>query len=98
MFAVVNHCHFSKPVDDFKDNLVQEGIPLLSRYAGFIDFHFVKVDEFHAIVLIIWEDAASAQTAAKSFGPAWFAVHFKPYLVDGENRSTGAIIASTYKK
>lgn len=93
MYAVVNHLQFSKPVDAFKDIVQNDGIPILSKHEGFIDFHFVKVDEFKAIVLIIWKDGASAMAGAKSFGPGWFAVHFKPFLVGEENRSTGEIIA-----
>ena len=98
MYAVVNHLQFNKPVDDFKENVQNEGMPILSKHAGFIDFHFIKVDEFNAIVVIIWEDATSAMAGAKSFGPTWFATNFKPFLVGAENRSTGEIIASTFQK
>jgi len=98
MFAVVNHLQFSKPVDEFKDIVQNNGMPFLASHAGFIDFHFVKVDEYNAIVLIIWEGAAAALAGAKSFGPSWFATHFKPYLVGAENRSAGEVLASTYKK
>ena len=97
MYAVVNHLQFNKPVDDFKDIVQKDGMPFLSTHAGFIDFHFIKVDEFNAIVLIIWEDAMSAQAGAKSFGPTWFATNFKPFLDGAENRSTGEIIVSTFK-
>lgn len=97
MYAIVNHLQFSKPVDDFKEIVLNDGMPFLSTHAGFIDFHFIKVDEYKAIVLIIWDNAASAQAGAKSFGPTWFATHFKPFLVGEENRSTGELIASTYK-
>lgn len=96
MYAVVNHLQFNKPVDSFKDLVQQDGIPTLSSHAGFVDFHFVKVDEHHAIVIILWQDAASAQAGARSFGPTWFATHFKPYLAAAENRSTGEVIASSY--
>lgn len=98
MYAVVNHLQFNKPVDDFKDIVQNDGMPFLSTHAGFIGFHFIKVDEFNAIVLIIWEDATSAQAGAKSFGPTWFATNFKPFLVGAENRSAGEIIVSTFKK
>lgn len=98
MFAVVNHLQFNKPVDTVKDSLQNEGMPILSKHAGFLDFHFIKVDEYHAIVVIIWEDAASAQAGAKSFGPTWFATNIKPFLVGGENRATGEIIATTFNQ
>lgn len=98
MYAVVNHLQFNKPVDDFKDIVQNDGIPILSKHKGFIDFHFIKVDANNAIVLIFWEDAASAMAGAKSFGPTWFATNFKPFLVGAENRSTGEIIASAQIK
>jgi hypothetical protein len=95
MFAVVNHLQFTKPVDELKDIVQDNGIPMLSKHPGFIDFHFVKVDEYNAIVLILWRDAESAQTGAKEFGPTWFAAHIRPFLHGGENRSVGEIIASS---
>lgn len=98
MFAVINHLKFTKPVDEFRDIVFNDGMPFLASHAGFIDFHFVKADEFNAVVIIIWSDAASAQAGAKSFGPTWFARHFKPYLEGEENRTTGEIIASTFGK
>lgn len=94
MFAVVNHLHFSKPVDELKEIVATDGIPTLARNEGLIDFHFVKTDEFHAIVIIIWKDAECAQAGAKAFGPTWFATHFKPHLVGEENRSVGPVLAS----
>jgi len=95
MFAVVNHLQFTKPVDEFIDIVQNDGIPILSKHEGFVSFHFVKVDEYSAIVLITWQDAAAAQAGAKSFGPTWFATHFKPFLKGDENRSVGEIIASS---
>ena len=95
MFAVVNHLQFNRPVDEFREIVQNDGVPTLSRHGGFVQFQFVKVDEFNAIVLIIWKDGASAAAGAKSFGPTWFATHFKPFLVGPENRSAGEIIASS---
>lgn len=96
MYAVVNHLEFTKPVDELRDIVLNDGIPTLARNAGFIDFHLVKTDAHKAIVIIIWEDAESAQAGAKTFGPTWFATHFKPFLSAPEQRSTGDVIASTY--
>ncbi len=98
MFAVVNHLQFNKPVDSFKDELQSEGMPILSKLEGFVDFHFIKVDETHAIAILLWADGASAQAGAKAFGPTWFATHLKPFLVGAENRSVGPVIATTRNK
>lgn len=96
MFAVVNHLEFINLVDEFRDIVQNDAIAILQQHAGFRDFHFIKVDAHKAIVLLIWEDAASAIAGAKSFGPSWFATHFRPYLATDENRITGEIVASTY--
>jgi heme-degrading monooxygenase HmoA len=93
MFAVVNHLQFTKPVDELKELVQNEAIPVLSKNEGFINFYLVKEDEFKAIVLIIWKDGGCAQAGAKSFGPSWFVPNLKPLLVGGEGRSTGEIIA-----
>ena len=44
MYAVVNHLQFTKPVDDFKEIIQNEGAPLFSKFPGFIDYRLVKVD------------------------------------------------------
>lgn len=81
-------------MDDFRDIVRDDGAPILARHDGFVTFHFVKVDDFNAIVIIIWKDIASAQAGAKSFGPTWFATHFKPFLASTEDRSGGEILVT----
>ena len=97
MFAVVNHLQFSRPVDEIQAKLEKEGLPLLASNKGFINFHLVKEAEDKAIVLILWEDAASAQAGAKSFGPTWFTSNIKPHLVGPELRSVGEVTLSHKK-
>lgn len=92
MHAVVNHLHFSKPVDDFRQAVEQEGLPLLSSLPGFRDFLFVKVADDRAVVILVWQDAASAENGAKVFGPTWFAKNFAPYLASEQQRSSGPVI------
>jgi hypothetical protein len=38
MHAVVNHLHFSTPVDDFRAAVQQEALPLLTSLPGFQGF------------------------------------------------------------
>jgi heme-degrading monooxygenase HmoA len=92
MYAVVNHLHFAKPVDDFRSALEQEGLPLLSSMPGFRDFYFVKVAEDRAIVIILWQDAAAAESGARAFGPTWFAKNLAPYLASEQQRSAGEVV------
>lgn len=92
MFAVVNHLHFSKPVDEMGAAVRQEGLAVLSSLPGFRDFYFVKVTDDRAIVIILWEDAAAADSGAKVFGPTWFAKNFAPYLASEQQRSGGEVI------
>jgi hypothetical protein len=94
MFAVVNHLHFSKPVDEFQSAVANEGLPLLQSLPGFKDFYFVKVAEDRAIVILMWEDAASAQSGAMVFGPTWFAQNLAPFLASEQQRSGGEVLVS----
>jgi hypothetical protein len=92
MYAVVNHLHFSKPVDELRKAVEEEGLPLLVSLPGFKDLFFVKVAEDRAIVILLWQDAASADSGAKIFGPTWFAKNFAPYLASEQQRSSGPVI------
>jgi heme-degrading monooxygenase HmoA len=94
MFAVVNHLHFTKPVDEFRQPVQQEGLPLLKSLPGFKDFMLVKVSEDRAIVILLWEDGASAENGSKTFGPTWFARNFAPFLASEQQRSVGPVIVS----
>ncbi|HTY39377.1 MAG TPA: hypothetical protein VMH23_19830 [Bacteroidota bacterium] len=94
MVAVVNHLHFTIPIDDLRTIVQEDGVPLISKLPGFRDFFFVKVDSTHAIVIIFWKDAESADAGAKIMGPNWFVKHFKPFLARPEDRSVGEIIAA----
>lgn len=93
MYAVINQLHFSKPVDELFDLVKNDGMVVLSEYDGFQDFHFVKINEYTALVYILWKDGATAQAAFEAFRPTWFSEHFSPILMD-ENRMTGEVIVS----
>lgn len=92
MFAVVNHIHLSKPVDELRLPVEKEGLPLLSSFPGFQDFYFVKVDDTHLIFIILWDTAANAQNGAQKFGPTWFAQNVAPFLASDQQRSVGEVI------
>ena len=92
MFAVINHLHFSKPVNEFKAAVEQEGLPLLSSFSGFRDFYFVRESEDRAAVIILWDSPAEAASGAKEFGSTWFAQHLAPYLASEQQRSVGEVI------
>ncbi len=95
MFTVVNHLHFSKPVDEFRAAVAREGLPILQSLPGFKDFYLVKTAEDRAIVILVWQDAASAESGAKTFGPTWFAKHLAPYLASEQQRSGGEVLVSS---
>ena len=96
MFAVVNHLHFSKPADEFKKPVEDAGLPLLASFPGFQNFYFVRVSEYDAILIIIWDSAANAQNGSQKFGPTWFATNFAPYLASAsdQKRSIGEVLVS----
>jgi len=93
MFAVINHLHLKIPVDDLRPSLEQEGIPLLAAQPGFNNVYFVRHDEFHATVIILWDSPAAAEAGAKVFGPTWFAKNIAPQLASDQQRSAGEVVA-----
>ena len=92
MFAVVNHLHFTKPVEAFHSSLEAEGLPLLASLPGFHDFYFVRSAEDRAIVIILWDSAEAAEQGARTFGPTWFAKHIAPYLASEQQRRGGEVV------
>ncbi len=95
MFAVVNHLFLNKPVDEFRDAVQNEGLPLLQSLQGFRDLYFIKAGDDHAIVVLLWETGADAQNGASVFGPTWFAKNLAPFLKAEQQRSAGPVIASS---
>ena len=95
MHAVVNQLHLNKPVDEFRAALTDELLPLIASLPGFKDFNFVKVSDDRAIVIIFWQDAASAENGANTIGPTWFAKNIAPFLASEQGRSTGEVIVSS---
>ena len=93
MYAVINHLHVSKPVNEFQATIEQEGLlPLLSSLPGFQKFYFVRVAEDRAVVIILWNTAAEAANGANEIGPTWFAQHIAPHLASEQQRSVGEVI------
>jgi heme-degrading monooxygenase HmoA len=93
MFAVVNHLHLDVPVEQLKAEMDAEGIPLLASQPGFKNVYYVKEDDTHAVVIILWESGEAAANGSKVFGPSWFASHIAPHLASEQRRSMGPVVA-----
>ena len=94
MFVVVNHLHFDRPVEEFRAAVRDKGMPLLAAQPGFQDFYLVQETEDRGIVIIFWEDAASAMAGAQAFGPTWFNDNIIPHLASPQQRSAGKVLVS----
>jgi len=94
MFAVVNHLHFTCPAEELRAAVQESGGPLLAQERGFQQLYFVQEAEDRGIIIILWDDAASAEHGARSFGPTWFAENVMPHLASPQNRSAGEVLAS----
>lgn len=93
MFAVINHLHLDVPVETLKASMDAEGIPLLASLPGFKHIYYVKEDDTHAVVILLWETAADAENGSKVFGPSWFATNIAPHLASPQRRSMGPVVA-----
>ncbi len=89
MYVVINHLHFTRPAESFREPLEREGVPILAAQPGFRSFSLVQTAEDRAVALITWEDAESAMNGARVFGPTWFAANIAPYLASEQERSVG---------
>ncbi len=94
MYAVVNHLHFNRPAAEFSAAVQDSGGPRLAQERGFRQIYFVQEAENQGIIIILWDDAASAAAGAQSFGPTWFHENIMPHLASPQNRSAGEVLAS----
>ena len=92
MYAVINHLHLTKSTDEIGAAMQREGVPILSQLPGFQDFYFIKVDDSHGTVIILWDTPANAMNGSQKFGPTWFAQNIAPHLASEQQRSTGEVI------
>jgi heme-degrading monooxygenase HmoA len=80
------------PVTQLQPELERSGAPLLEQQHGFRALYFVQNDAEHSTVILLWEDAASAQAGAQAFGPTWFHQHIAPHLASEQQRSGGEVL------
>ena len=92
MYAVVNHLHLDIPVAQLQPELERSGAPLLARQPGFRALYFVQNEAQRATVILLWDDAASAEAGAQAFGPTWFREHIAPHLASEQQRSGGEVL------
>ena len=91
MYAVVNHLHLKSPVDQLAAKIQSEGANVLASPLGSRAFHFIKNDETHATVIILWDSEETALAGARSFGSTWFAQHIGPILASDQQRTVGPV-------
>ena len=65
MYAVVNHLHFNRPAAEFSAAVQDSGGPRLAQERGFRQIYFVQEAEDQGIIIILWDDAASAAAGAQ---------------------------------
>jgi hypothetical protein len=94
MYAVVNHLHFKRPVAELREAVQQSGGPLLARERGFRQLYLIQEGEDRGVIIILWDDAASAEDGARSFGPIWFAENIIPHLAGPQDRRSGEVLAA----
>jgi len=98
MVVVVNHLHLNKPIESLRESFDKEGLPLLARQPGFIEVFLVQSDVDHGIVIIVWEDRASADNGGKVMGPTWFHDNIAPYLASEQQRTVNEVVSTLRAK
>ena len=52
MYVVINHVHLTVPVEQLRQPLEMEGVPILAAQPGFAGFAFVREADDRAVVII----------------------------------------------
>lgn len=94
MYAVVNHLQFKEDADRLVD-IMREGAGILSSYQGFHSMQIVKEAKDRLVLIMLWQSQAEAETAAASFGPAWFGPNIGHRLYGPQRPSAGPVVGST---
>jgi heme-degrading monooxygenase HmoA len=92
VYAVINHLHLTIPIDDIRESLEHEGLPLLTSLPGFKSFSMVKEADDRAAILIFWDSEEHAINGGKTLGPTWFHEHVAPYLASEQQRTLGEVV------
>ena len=90
--VVVNHLHFSVPVDQIAEPVRREAPAVFDSCPGFRAFYFVKTADDRATAVIVWDSPEHAQQGAAKIGPGLFAQYLAPYLASDQQRSVGQAI------
>jgi hypothetical protein len=92
MYVVINHIHLTVPVEQLRQPLEMECVPILAAQPGFAGFAFVREADDRAVVIIYWESRDAAMNGSRVFGPTWFAQHIAPLLASEQRHSTGDVL------
>jgi heme-degrading monooxygenase HmoA len=96
MYAVVNHFPLKTPVDQaLIDKLQQDLIPRGQALPGFKEFHFIRVADDHAIVVVLFETLEALEEITRQVAAPWFAEHVGPYVAGPPERRVGEVVASS---
>jgi len=96
MHAVVNHLHFTEPVDPALFGQAERDLaPAMRAIAGFRGFHVIQAAVDHAILVIICDTAEAVDRLATEVGSPWMRANVLPLLARPPDRHVGPVVATT---
>ena len=95
MYAVINHLHLTIPVEEIREKVDQELVPLMRTLPGFVAFYLTKDADDRATAIILWDSATAADNGGKVIGPSWFAKNVAPYLASDQVRTVSEVVVSS---
>jgi hypothetical protein len=96
VYAVVNHLHFSQPIDPVLfAGAKKDLLPRMQAIEGCDAFHAIRTSEKDAFLVILGDNAEVLDRVATEVGSPWMHADVLPLLAGPPDRHIGPIITST---
>ena len=92
MRVAVNHLTFRDPIPDGLIDTAKDALPAVVE-AGGLAAHLVRVDETHAMLVLVFPDAETEERVKTEVGGPWMREHVLPLLAGPTERSSGEVVA-----
>ena len=96
MTAVVNHLHFTDPVDpELFAAAERDLVPQMREIEGFEALHVIQTGPTDVILIILGTSPAVADQVATEVGSPWMGANVVPLLAGPPDRHVGETIATS---
>jgi hypothetical protein len=94
MRVVVNHLKFTDAIPEAVVEPARERLRAIVE-AGGLEARLVKVDERHAMLVLVFPDLETEERVKTEIGGPWMRQHIIPLLAGPTERSSGVVVADS---